>query len=235
MTKSSFDEYFQKSLISKKQVGETHWLERCESEFGEEFVRDVKAVWNVFYIYLPLPLFWALFYQQGSRWTFQASKMNGYITEDITIEPENMQVHLLIWKYFSKLFQVANSVIMLLFIPLFNYIIYPVLAKINLLQTSLQRIGVGFFMAALSFGVSGILDLQLEVNLILKIFSKYILNHFHALAFKWFENILQSHEDGSISILWQLPQYLFMTMAEILFGISTMEFCYSQVEYKKKY
>ena len=53
---------------------------------------------------------------------------------------------------------------MLLFIPLFNYIIYPVLAKINLLQTSLQRIGVGFFMAALSFGVSGIIDLQLEVK-----------------------------------------------------------------------
>ena len=62
---------------------------------------------------------------------------------------------------------------MLLFIPLFNYIIYPVLAKINLLQTSLQRIGVGFFMAALSFGVSGVIDLQLEVRV-------FILFHLQA-------------------------------------------------------
>ena len=166
------------------------------------------------------------------------SKLARWMDTSLNTSPLNQKTCRFLYSYennFSKLFQVANSVIMLLFIPLFNYIIYPVLAKINLLQTSLQRIGVGFFMAALSFGVSGILDLQLEVNLILKIFSKYILNHFHALAFKWFENILQSHEDGSISILWQLPQYLFMTMAEILFGISTMEFCYSQVEYKKKY
>ena len=84
----------------------------------------------------------------------------------LNTSPLNQKTCRFLYSYennFSKLFQVANSVIMLLFIPLFNYIIYPVLAKINLLQTSLQRIGVGFFMAALSFGVSGIIDLQLEV------------------------------------------------------------------------
>ena len=36
-------------------------------------------------------------------------------------------------------------------------------AKLNLLTTSLQRIGAGFFFAALAFIVSGIVDLQLEV------------------------------------------------------------------------
>ena len=51
----------------------------------------------------------------------------------------------------------------LVMIPLFNTVIYPLCAKCNLLTTSLQRIGLGFFMAALAFGVSGILDLELEV------------------------------------------------------------------------
>merc|ERR1719427_976111 len=47
-------------------------------------------------------------------------------------------------------------------IPFFNSLIYPPLAKCNLLKTNLQRLGAGFFLAALAFAVSGIVDLQLE-------------------------------------------------------------------------
>ena len=63
------------------------------------------------------------------------------------------------------LFQVANAVLILVMIPIFNSAIYPALARCNLLKTSLQRIGVGFFCAALAFFVSGFVDLQLEVKL----------------------------------------------------------------------
>ena len=79
-------------MRSKKKTGESHWLDRGEAEFGEEFVKDVKAVWNVSFMMLPLPIFWALFDQQGSRWTFQASSMNGQIAGDFRIEPDNVQV-----------------------------------------------------------------------------------------------------------------------------------------------
>ena len=63
------------------------------------------------------------------------------------------------------LLQVANAVLILVMIPIFNSAIYPALARCNLLKTSLQRIGVGFFCAALAFFVSGFVDLQLEVKL----------------------------------------------------------------------
>ena len=63
------------------------------------------------------------------------------------------------------MFQVANAVLILIMIPIFNTAIYPALARCNLLKTSLQRIGVGFFCAALAFFVSGFVDLQLEVKL----------------------------------------------------------------------
>ena len=59
----------------------------------------------------------------------------------------------------------ANAVLILVMIPIFNSAIYPALARCNLLKTSLQRIGVGFFCAALAFFVSGFVDLQLEVKL----------------------------------------------------------------------
>ena len=39
-------------------------LDYAEKEYGRGFVSDVKALKNVCYIFLPLPIFWALFDQQ---------------------------------------------------------------------------------------------------------------------------------------------------------------------------
>ena len=89
--------------------------------------------------------------------------------------------------------QVANPVLILLFIPLFDYVIYPMLskfirlssvlfpnisseftknylkksisfsAKCNICKTDLQRIVAGGLLAAVSFIVSGCLELELQV------------------------------------------------------------------------
>ena len=55
-------------------------------------------VWNVAFMMLPLPIFWALFDQQGSRWTFQASRMDGAVGNLFTLQPDNIQVT---WKTFQ--------------------------------------------------------------------------------------------------------------------------------------
>ena len=55
-------------------------------------MEEVKAVWNVAFMMLPLPIFWALFDQQGSRWTFQATRMNGNFFNLFRLEPDNIQV-----------------------------------------------------------------------------------------------------------------------------------------------
>ena len=102
------------------------------------------------FMMLPLPIFWALFDQQGSRWTLQAARMDGNFFGVFTFEPDNIQV--------------ANAAMILVMIPIFNSAIYPLLERCNLLTTSLQRVGLGFFFAALAFGVSGVLDLELEVE-----------------------------------------------------------------------
>ena len=39
-------------------------LDYAEKKYGRGFVSDVKALKNVTYIFLPLPIFWALFDQQ---------------------------------------------------------------------------------------------------------------------------------------------------------------------------
>ena len=117
-------------------------------KYGKPFVEDVKAVLNVAYMFLPFPIFWALFDQQGSRWVFQARHMNGDITIT-TFLPDQMQV--------------IAPVLILVFIPLFDYVMYPALNKYGLLTTSLQKIITGGFLAAAAFFISGGLDLVLEV------------------------------------------------------------------------
>ena len=59
--------------------------------------------------------------------------------------------------------QTLNAVLVLIFIPLFEYIIYPLLAKLRLVRTSLQKLIWGGFLAALAFVVSGALELRIQV------------------------------------------------------------------------
>ena len=121
-------------------------------KYGKPFVEDVKAVLNVAYMFLPFPIFWALFDQQGCRWVFQARHMNGDI-KITTFLPDQMQV--------------IAPVLILVFIPFFDYVMYPALNKYGLLKTSLQKIITGGFLAAAAFFISGGLDLVLEVFILI--------------------------------------------------------------------
>jgi len=98
-------------------------------------------------LYLPIPFFWALFEQQGSRWTFQATRMDGFLGESYALEPDQMQI--------------VNPILILVMVPIFETLIYPCFAKCNLL-TPLQRIGAGGILAGVAFIISAIVELQLE-------------------------------------------------------------------------
>ena len=39
-------------------------------------VRDTKYVIQILILFIPIPAFWALFEQQGSRWVLQAIQLN---------------------------------------------------------------------------------------------------------------------------------------------------------------
>ncbi|KAF2882325.1 hypothetical protein ILUMI_23849 [Ignelater luminosus] len=133
--------------IKSKGVKKEHWLDYAEEEHGAKLVRDVKALLKVLVLYIPLPVFWALFDQQGSGWTFMARRMNGSLGF-MTILPDQMQV--------------VNPLLILAFIPLFQYAIYPLLNKCRFLTTPLQRLVAGGGLASLSFVVSAVICIALE-------------------------------------------------------------------------
>ncbi|KAL3185472.1 hypothetical protein MRX96_005489 [Rhipicephalus microplus] len=110
-------------------------------------IADIKDVLHVLVLYVPLPVFWALFDQQGSQWTLQANKMDGEIL-GYQVLPDQMQL--------------VNPLLILVLVPVFSYGVYPMFNRCNLLNRPLQKITVGGLAAAAAFAVAGCLDLALE-------------------------------------------------------------------------
>lgn len=124
-----------------------HFLDYAEPKYGKQLVYDVKCLMKILVLYVPFPLFWALFDQQSSRWTFQASQMDGYVNKNLTIKPDQVQV--------------LNPLIVVFCIPLFNFVIYPMLEKVYI-NTSLRKLGLGMALCGAAFFISGLLELRLE-------------------------------------------------------------------------
>merc|ERR1719414_1433142 len=122
--------------------------DEAEVRFGAKFVADCRAVLRVGVIFFTFPMFWALFDQTGSRFTFQAAAMDGEIWEGFVIKPDQMQV--------------VNAACILLFIPLFDRVIYPVFNKFGMLTKPLQKIASGMFVIASSFVVATVVEIVLE-------------------------------------------------------------------------
>src|SRR5881396_392117 len=89
-------------------------------------------------VYVFILVFWALWgMSNGAEWTLQAEKMN---------------LHWMGMDLIAAQVQTANPILILIFIPVVNYVIYPMIDKIFPL-TPLRKIGIGLFITALSFVV----------------------------------------------------------------------------------
>ncbi|KAJ1369699.1 hypothetical protein KIN20_031228 [Parelaphostrongylus tenuis] len=123
-----------------------HWLDRAAPEHSPEMIDAVRSLINVTVIFAPLVFFWALFDQQGSTWVLQARRLNGRIGW-INALPEQINI--------------LNPLIVIIMVPVFEGIIYPLARKVCKV-TPLRKMSVGGLLAAASFIMAGLL--QLEVN-----------------------------------------------------------------------
>ncbi len=72
----------------------SHWLDSSKLKHNPTVVEDVKALFGVFILLLPMPLLACLFDQQSSKWVFQASNLDGHVPWlfNVVIQPDQMQV-----------------------------------------------------------------------------------------------------------------------------------------------
>uniref|UniRef100_A0A3B5BI36 Solute carrier family 15 member 1-like n=1 Tax=Stegastes partitus TaxID=144197 RepID=A0A3B5BI36_9TELE len=131
----------------------TGWTGTCKYERHEFTIISSLMVLKVLFLYIPLPMFWALFDQQGSRWTLQATTMNGNFGL-LTIMPDQMQT--------------VNPILILVLVPVVDSIVYPLIAKCRINFTPLKRMNVGMFLAGLAFVAAALVQLQIDVGVAVK-------------------------------------------------------------------
>jgi POT family proton-dependent oligopeptide transporter len=122
---------------------------------GGQFLRELSspegwsAIGRLSILYVFVAIFWALWDQSsGGEWTLQA---RGLDLNLFGVEVLPAQV------------QLANPILILTLVPLFNYVIYPLVNRVFPL-TPLRKIGIGLFLTAASFVVIWWLQTQLDAG-----------------------------------------------------------------------
>jgi len=137
----------------KKKAGQS-LLDVAKDKFNREKVEGTKAVYRVMAVFVFVPIFWAMWDQNLSEWVLQADKLNRTINLGFTS-----------FTVLAGQVQTVNPVFLLLFIPIFNYGIYPFFDKIGLKTTPLRRIGAGLALTALSFVIIAFLQAKIDAGL----------------------------------------------------------------------
>lgn len=125
----------------------TGLLGSVTNKFDPTVLAEFQSVLNLFWLFVPASLFWALYDQQSSLWTLQAARMSGKISNSFTIQPDQMAA--------------LNSTFLLLSIPLFHYLIYPSLKRCNILTNPIERMTAGGLFAALAFVVAALIEMRI--------------------------------------------------------------------------
>ncbi len=106
--------------------------------FKEAFSREgIVALGKLIPLFVFIAVFWSLYDQTGSSWVLQAQQMDLNLFGISLLESQ---------------VQAVNPILILIFIPLFTFVIYPMLGKVFTL-TPLRKIGLGMLLMAASFAL----------------------------------------------------------------------------------
>ncbi|CAL2041173.1 unnamed protein product [Caenorhabditis brenneri] len=153
-------------LSSSSSHHRAHWLEyslkghdcstspECRELHGNcaqrRYIGDIKQLFRVIVMMIPVPMFWALYDQQGSTWVLQAIGMDANVFG---------------WEILPDQMGVLNAFLILFFIPIFQSVVYPAIEKCGFELTMLRKMATGGVLTALSFFVCGIVQLFVNSSL----------------------------------------------------------------------
>ncbi len=136
---------------------------------GKRFVKEtfspggLLVMGRLSVIYLFVAMFWALFDQTGSAWVLQADRMDRVLF-GVEVLPSQIQA--------------VNPVLIMLFIPLFSYVIYPAIDRVFPL-TPLRKIGIGFFITVPAFLIPSLVEVWLargeQVSIVWQIYAYVVM------------------------------------------------------------
>jgi dipeptide/tripeptide permease len=139
--------------------------------------------------------------------------MNGHVSwlGNVVIRPDQMQA--------------IDPFLVLIFIPLFDQVIYPFLEKHGVSMTAIRRMILGMLLCSVAFFSSALLQLAID---------KRTSSGSEPDNWDRMNSAYPNEKSKQLSILWQVPQYAILTGAEVLFSVTGLEFAYSQAPVSMK-
>jgi POT family proton-dependent oligopeptide transporter len=122
---------------------------------GKKFLEEnfnsvgLRTLGRIALIFVFVSVFWSLWDQSGGEWVLQAEKM------DLNF----LGIH-----WLSSQIQAVNAIMILAFIPLFQYVVYPLVDRVFKL-TLLRKIGLGLIVTGVSFLISAWIETQIAAGL----------------------------------------------------------------------
>jgi len=136
---------FLRVLWTRIRLGE----EAARRKHGEQEVAGMRSVFRIALVFAPTITFWALYFQYGSSWFNQAEQMNRNVFG---------------WQMESAQMEALNAILILLMVPLFAYVVYPMLERMGLRPTLLRRMTAGMFVAAPAFLSAAMIQTWIEAG-----------------------------------------------------------------------
>lgn len=120
------------------------------SKFFDELAsrEGLVALAKLIPLFLFFAVFWSLYDQTGSSWVFQASQMNCKFLGITWLESQ---------------IQAINPILILAFIPLFTFVIYPFMKRF-FQPTPLRKIGIGLFLVTLSYLLTALVQSWIDAG-----------------------------------------------------------------------
>jgi len=113
-----------------------------------------SAILRLLPIYAFVTVFWSLYDQSASKWVLQAERMDREVL-GVT--------------WLASQIQAINPILVMIFIPLFNYLMFPWLERRGLKVKLLFRVLMGFLLVAASFAIVAVIEKQLTEGVRLNI------------------------------------------------------------------
>ncbi|XP_050976105.1 solute carrier family 15 member 1 [Labeo rohita] len=135
---------------SSKHPKREHWMDWADEKYDKLLIAQIKMVLKVLFLYIPLPMFWTLFDQKGSRWTLQATTMDGDFGA-LILQPDQMQT--------------VNPILILTMVPIMDRLIFPLIKKCGFNFSPLKRMTVGMLFAATAFVSAALVQIEIDKTL----------------------------------------------------------------------
>uniref|UniRef100_A0A9J8AJ42 Solute carrier family 15 member 2 n=1 Tax=Cyprinus carpio carpio TaxID=630221 RepID=A0A9J8AJ42_CYPCA len=232
---------------SKKSPKKSHWLDWAEEKYPKRLIQEIKMVFRVLVLYIPLPMFWALFDQQVQGYIQLISFV--FTDTQIVVTIFHLKGHPLrkmaVGMILAAIAFCAATVVEINVIVLhFCLTIFDFCRFINTHTENINiTVGTDEFYAAANYGISQNISVPRgEYN---GVVCETNSNQYHIdlglLDFGAFYTVILSKKSeglttikmediqaNNIHITWQIPQYVFLTAGEVMFSITGLEFSYSQ-------